>query len=102
MQSSAPPARYVPPASPKLVDVPQESGAAATASPPALCVLSNGETIESGRYLLSATSLSIGVGRQQRTIPLSDVNLEATLAANHQRGLDLVIPGDSSSITLGF
>lgn len=103
MQSSAPQAPYRPGVSPKLQDVPQEGPAtAAKNSPPALFVLSNGERIETDRYLLSATSVSVDVNRQQRTIPLSDVNIDATLAANHQRGLDLAIPHDSSSIVLGF
>jgi len=103
MQSSQPQPRYVPAASPKLVEVPQDGPATAAKNvPPALFVLSNGERIETDRYMLSAKSLSVSVGRQQRTIPLTDVNIDATLAANHQRGLDLSIPRDSSSIVLGF
>jgi hypothetical protein len=103
LQSSAPQAPYVPPASPKLVEVPQDGPATAARNlPPALFVLSNGERIETDRYMLSAKSLSVDVGRQTRTIPLTDVNLDATIAANHQRGLDLTIPRDSSSIVLGF
>jgi hypothetical protein len=103
MQSSQPQAPYVPPASPKLVEVPQDGPATAAKNlPPALFVLSSGERIETDRYMLSAKSLSVDVGRQQRTIPLTDVNIDATLAANHQRGLDLTIPQDSNSIVLGF
>ena len=103
MQNSAPQAAYRPGVSPKLQDVPQDGPAtAAKNSPPALFVLSSGERIETDRYLLSATSVNVDVNRQQRTIPLSDVNIDATLAANHQRGLDLNIPHDSSSIVLGF
>ena len=102
MQSS-PPAPYVPAASPKLVEVPQDGPATAAKNlPPALFVLSNGEKIETDRYMLSANSLSVDVGRRQRTIPLTDVNIDATLAANHQRGLDLTIPRDPNSIVLGF
>ena len=102
MQSSQP-APYVPAPSPKLVEVPQDGPATAAKNlPPALFVLSSGEKIETDRYMLSAKSLSVDVGRQQRTIPMSDVNIDATLAANHQRGLNLTIPRDSNSIVLGF
>ena len=100
---SSQPAPYVPGPSPKLVEVPQDGPVSAAKNlPPALFVLSNGERIETDRYMLSAKSLSVDVGRQQRTIPLNDVNIEATVAANHQRGLDINIPRDSNSIVLGF
>jgi hypothetical protein len=37
-----------------------------------------------------------------RIVPLSAINMDATLAANHQRGLDLQIPENRQQITLGF
>ena len=102
MQSSQP-NPYVPAPSPKLQEIPQDGPARAAKNlPPALFVLANGERIETDRYMLSAKSLSVDVGRQQRTIPLSDLNIDATLAANQQRGLNLSIPRDSNSIVLGF
>src|SRR4051812_15685201 len=65
MQSSAPQAPYVPPASPKLIEVPQDGPATAVKNvPPAVFVLANGERIESDHYMLSAKSLSVDVGRQ--------------------------------------
>ena len=65
-------------------------------------VLSTGEWLESRYYLLTANSLQIQVGRQQRTVPLSAVDVDATLSANHERGIELTIPQDHSSIFLSF
>lgn len=89
--------------SPKFVEIPKlASDGPAKEQPPAMFILTNGQRIESDRYILSAKSVSVDVGREQRNIPLSDVNIDATLAANHQRGLDLTIPRDANSIYLGF
>jgi len=70
--------------------------------PPAIFVLSNGERIESSNYILRVDSLRVEQNGTQRTIPMSGVNVKATLAANHERGIDLKIPTDNSQIMLGF
>jgi hypothetical protein len=49
-----------------------------------------------------AGSLRIAAQGNQRTIPLSALDLKATLAANHERGIDLKIPTNQSQISLGF
>lgn len=92
-----------PPPAPKLVEVPLE-GPRTPSKPqlPALFVLQNGQQIESDRYVLSDKSVTIDVGRQQRTIPLSDINISETMAANHQRGLDIAFPRDANSLFLSF
>ena len=90
-----------PAASPKLVEVPQEA-APAKASLPAVFVLTNGEKIESSRYVLSAESLKVDVNRSQRTIPLNQINIPATVAENHQRGIELTIPRNNNSLFLSF
>jgi hypothetical protein len=69
---------------------------------PAVFILSNGDRLESSRYLLTADSLCVQQGQTQRTIPLSAVNLNATIAANRERGIDLKIPKNRAEITLGF
>ena len=70
--------------------------------PPALFVLTNGEKLESRRYVLSANSLQVDINRKQRTIPISELNVDATIAANQQRGIDLSFPQDRNSLFLGF
>ena len=101
MQSSArvPP---TPAASPKVIEIPQTGSPQAAKSQPALFVLQNGQQIESDRYILSDKSLTVDVGREQRIIPLSDIKVDETIAANHARGLELSIPRDSNSLFLGF
>ena len=69
---------------------------------PAVFVLSNGERLESSHYLLTVTSLRLQQGETQRTIPLSAVNVDATIAANRERGIDLKIPHNKAEIMLSF
>jgi hypothetical protein len=89
--------------SPKLVEVPQDGPATPTKEqPPALFVLQNGQHIESDRYVLSDKSVTVEVGRQQRTIPLSDIDLNETMAANRQRGVEIAFPRDSNSLFMSF
>lgn len=92
-----------PPQPPKLIEVP-ESKEAPAAKPqlPALFVLKGGERLESRNYVLTAQSLQIEVGRQRREIPLGTLDLDATIAANHQRGIELTIPRDRSAVFVSF
>jgi len=71
-------------------------------APPTVFILSNGDRLEAYNYLLTFDSLRVEQSGMQRTIPLTKVNLDATLAANHQRGIDLRIPANKSQIMLGF
>jgi hypothetical protein len=103
MQSPERTAPRAPAPSPKLVEVPLEGPAApAKEQPPALFVLQNGQHIESDRYTLSDKFVTIDVGRQQRTIPLSDLDMDETMAANRQRGVDIAFPRDSNSLFISF
>ena len=70
--------------------------------PPTIFILANGERLETRRFLLTASNLSFSIGRQQRTIPLDRLDLDATIAANHERGIDLRIPADRNEISLSF
>jgi hypothetical protein len=81
-----------------------ESKEAPAAKPqlPALFVLKGGERLESRNYVLTAQSLQIEVGRQRREIPLGTLDLDATIAANHQRGIELTIPRDRSAVFVSF
>ena len=70
--------------------------------PPTIFILANGERLETRRFLLTASNLSFNIGRQQRTIPLDRLDLDATVAANQERGIDLRIPADRNEISLSF
>lgn len=91
-----------PPQSPKLVEIPLPKDAVIKPKPPALFVLNSGEQLESRRYVLSVDSLRIDLGRNQRVIPISALNVDATVAANQERGIVLAFPQDRSSLFLGF
>lgn len=76
-------------------------GTAATPTPPAVFILSTGERLESTHYLVTSDSVQVEVGDKQRTIPLSALNVDATVSANRARGIDLKIPA-KGQIMLGF
>jgi hypothetical protein len=87
----------------QLIELPEpEPATARKALPPTIFVLTNGERLESQRFLLTASTLSVSVDRTDRTIPLGLVDLDATAAANRQRGIDLRIPTDPSEVSLRF
>ena len=92
-----------PPEPPKLIEVAQsKEPPVAKPQPPALFVLKDGERIESRNYLLTAQSLQVEVDRQQRMIPVSTLDLDATIAANHERGIEVTVPRDRTSMFLSF
>ena len=90
----------LPPA--QVIEIPSTGPAAAKSLPPTVFILTNGERLESDRYVLTANSLSVNVHRSLRTIPLDMLDIEATLAANRDRGVDLRIPNDRNEISLRF
>ncbi len=92
-----------PPEPPKLIEVPQSKEApAAKPQPPTLFVLKGGERLESRNYVLTAQYLQIQVGRRRREIPLDTLDLDATIAANHERGIELTIPRDRTAVFVSF
>ena len=87
----------------KLIELPQSKEApVAKQSPPTLFILKDGGRLESRRYLLTDQSLKIEDGRQQHTILVSALDLEATIAANHERGIEVTIPRDRNTVFLAF
>ena len=92
-----------PPPEPRLIEIP---GAASVPNvkplPPAIFILTTGERVETSRFLLRASDLSVTVDRRQRTIPFNQLDLNATVAANHERGINLEIPADPNEISLRF
>jgi hypothetical protein len=70
--------------------------------PATVFILTTGERFETQRYLLTASSVSLAVGREQKTIPLQMVDLGATIAANRDRGVNLRIPNDRNEVSVRF
>jgi len=70
--------------------------------PPAIFVLIDGERVETERFVLTFSSLSVNVDRRERVIPLEAVDLAATTAANRERGINLRIPADHNEVSLSF
>jgi hypothetical protein len=95
------PAPSVPKA--QVIEIPVAANAsAAKMVPPTIFILANGERLETRRYVLTASNLSLSIDRQQRSIPFGLLDLDATITANHERGIDLRIPADRNEISLSF
>ena len=88
---------------PLVIEIPgAASSTAARMSPPTVFILANGERLETRRFVLTASNLSVSIDRQQRTVPFHMLDINATISANHERGIDLRIPADRSEISLSF
>lgn len=87
----------------QFIEIPSAANAAAPKMPPpAVFILASGERLEARRFVLSASFLSVSIDRQLRNVPLNMLDLQATLSANHDRGIDLRIPDDRNEIFLSF
>lgn len=90
----------------QLIEIPDAAGSSpaidAKLLPPAMFILTSGEKLETRRFVLTASSLTVTVNRVQRTIPLSAVDLDATAAVNQDRGIHVEIPADPNEISLSF
>ncbi len=87
----------------QVIEIPAVANStAAKMLPPAIFILANGERVETRRFVLTASHLSISIDRQQRTVPLDMLDINATISANHERGIDLRVPFDRNEISLSF
>jgi len=87
----------------QFIEIPSVANAAIPKlPPPAVFILASGERLETRRFVLSASVLSVSIDRQQRNVPLAMLDIRATLSANHERGIDLHIPDDRNEICLSF
>jgi hypothetical protein len=92
-----------PPIKPLMIEVPGARDAAtAKKLPPTVFILASGERLEVQRFILTANNLSFNLDRKQRVIPLAMLDLNATTAANSERGIDLRVPIDRNEISLSF
>ena len=71
-------------------------------TPPAVFVLKSGERVETANYFMTTDSVRIEQEGKQRTIPMSTVDADKTLAANRERGVDLKLPANKAQITISF
>ncbi len=102
-QLNAPAPATAVPASPQLIELPGfATSKVAKPLPATIFILKDGQRFEARRYVLTAKDLSITIGRQQRTVPLDAVDIDATVNANHEHGIDLRIPADRNEISLSF
>jgi hypothetical protein len=91
------------PAKPQLIEIPSiEHSTAAQKALPTISVLANGERLETERFVLTASKLSVTVDRHERTIPADMLDINATIAANRERQINLSIPVDRNEISLSF
>ncbi|MGO8787107.1 MAG: hypothetical protein ACLQVL_06960 [Terriglobia bacterium] len=70
--------------------------------PPSVFLLKNGEKLEARRYTITGGSLHVTADGKPRVIPLTELDLNATLAANSERGVNLRIPTNPNDVVLGF
>jgi hypothetical protein len=98
---SAPKATH--PINAKLIEIPLgPSTPLAKPRQPTVFVLKSGERIEIRRYTILGGLLRLTVGGKQRTIPLIDLDLKASTAANQERGINLKIPTNPNEVVMGF
>jgi hypothetical protein len=86
----------------QVIEIPGDKNAIVRVLPPTIFILATGERLEARRYVLTASNLSLSIDRQERTVPLDVLDIDATIAANHVRGIDLRIPESRNEISLSF
>lgn len=86
-----------------VIDVPSaQNTRPAKRVPKTIFVFAKGGQIEADRYTIDPTALHVVVNGQKRTIALSELDLNATVAVNRQRGVDLIIPKKSDEVFVTF
>jgi thiol-disulfide isomerase/thioredoxin len=65
-------------------------------------VLANGERLESDEYTIDSSGVNVMIDGKKRSIALSALNVDATKAANKERGIELAIPANRGEIVLSF
>jgi len=88
---------------PKLVNVPPtHSAALAQPIPKTVFVFTDGEQLEAENYTLYSSFLHVTAEGQDRSIPISALDLKKTIAVNRERGINLKIPTSSNEVFLAF
>lgn len=71
-------------------------------TPKTVFVLATGERLELATYKIEAGVVHATIDGKQRDIPLNTLNMNATMSANRERGVDLKIPANRSEVFLAF
>jgi hypothetical protein len=79
-----------------------QSAVAAKPTPKTVFVFVNGDRFEADHYVLHATFLHVTAEGQDRSIPLSALDIPKTIAVNRKRGINLKIPTSGSEVFLAF
>jgi hypothetical protein len=58
--------------------------------------------LESDEYTIDSSGIVVTADGKKRNIALSELNVNATKAANKERGIELAIPANRSEIVLSF
>ncbi len=88
---------------PQLINVPPVANAAlAKPIPKTVFVFTNGDQLEADHYTMYSNFLHVTAEGQERSIPISALDVKKTIAANRQRGINLRIPTSGSEVFLAF
>jgi thiol-disulfide isomerase/thioredoxin len=68
----------------------------------AIFIFTNGSRLEADQYTFDTASVAVVVGTQHRIIKFTELDMNSTLAANHERGLDLKIPERENEVFVNF
>lgn len=101
--TAAEPQRSLPPTVIELAVATGGSEALLKDRPSTVFVLSDGRKLEAKRYTITYTTVEISEPRKPVvSVPLSQLDVDATIAANHQRGIDLEFPKSQGELYLTF
>jgi len=100
------PVPQLPPADPKLIDVPQNlvrAASAANVPATAIFVFADVRRLEAQNYTVTDKLITIKEAHHAAVqFPLDKLNVDATISENHARGLDLQLPEGRSEILISF
>ena len=70
--------------------------------PKTIFVFTDGERLEADRYTLSSNFLRVTADGQDRSIPISSLDVKKTVALNHDRGINVKIPTGGNELFVAF
>ena len=91
------------PVSPVMMEVPEVKEAAVEQPGPAtVFIFKDGARLEARHYTLTQNALHLADEGHERTVALAQLDREATITANQERGIDLRFPTDGNRVVLSF
>ena len=102
LQANNQPARPGAPG-PQLINVaPMASAPLAKPIPKTVFVFTDGDQLEADHYILNSNFLHVTAEGQDRSIPLSALDVKKTVAVNRERGITIKIPTNGSEMFVAF